>query len=275
LAYQPDAVIISNPTALHLDVAIPAAQCGCHLLIEKPISHSTARVEELERVTKQYHNRVLIGYQFRFHPSLQQVKKLLNESAIGKPISAHAHWGEYLPDWHPWEAYQHSYAARPELGGGVVLTLSHPVDYLSWLLGEVESVSAFTSRVGLNLPVEDTAVITLRYVSGALGSVHLDYLQRPASHWLEIIGTLGSMHWDNTDGVVHLTRVDAQSNSLSQQEFYPPEGFERNWMFLDELRHFAEVVAGNSLPVCSLQDGIQSLRLCLTALASSQQASKP
>lgn len=116
LSYEPESVIISNPTALHLDVAIPAAQCGCHLLIEKPISHSLARVEELERAVEKYHNRVFVGYQFRFHPGLQQVKKLLDEGVIGNPVSAHAHWGEYLPDWHPWENYQQGYAARPELG---------------------------------------------------------------------------------------------------------------------------------------------------------------
>jgi predicted dehydrogenase len=274
LAYKPEAVIISNPTALHLDVAIPAAQCGCHLLIEKPISHSLARLDELEEATQQNQCRVLMGYQFRFHPGLQQVKKLLNEGAIGKPVSARAHWGEYLPDWHPWEDYKHGYAARPELGGGVVLTLSHPLDYLHWLLGEVESLSAFTSRVGLNLPVEDTAEIALRYTNGALGSIHLDYIQRPASHWLEIIGTLGSLRWDNADGLVRLTRVGAQDDAVSQQEFYPPEGFERNWMFLDELRHFCDVVSGEAEPVCTLQDGIQTLRLSLRALAFSQQATK-
>ena len=99
-----------------------------------------------KQAIEQNHSQVLVGFQFRFHPGLQQVKKLLDEGAIGKPISAHAHWGEYLPDWHPWEDYKQGYAARPELGGGVVLTLSHPLDYLRWLLGEVESLSAFTSR---------------------------------------------------------------------------------------------------------------------------------
>jgi predicted dehydrogenase len=263
LAYEPDAVIISNPTALHLDVAIPAAQCGCHLLIEKPISHSLARLNDLEEAIQQSHGRVLIGYQFRFHPGLKQVKRLVDEGAIGKPISVHAHWGEYLPDWHPWEDYKQGYAARPELGGGVVLTLSHPLDYLRWLLGEIDSLTAFTSRLGLNLPVEDTAEIALRFSSGALGSIHLDYLQRPASHWLEIIGMLGSLRWDNADGVVRVSSVGGMDKSIALQEILPPEGFERNWMFLDELRHFQEVVSGRAEPVCTLQDGTRSLRLSL------------
>src|SRR4030067_1285470 len=94
LAYQPDAVIISNPTALHLDIAIPAAQCGCHILLEKPVSHSMARLEELEQAVHQNGVKVLVGFQFRFHPGLLQVKCLMDEDAIGEPLSVRAHWGE-------------------------------------------------------------------------------------------------------------------------------------------------------------------------------------
>lgn len=272
LAHMPDAVIVTNPTALHLSIAIPAAQCGCHLLIEKPISHSMARLDELMQAITENHTRVLVGYQFRFHPGLQQLKKFLDEGAIGEPISARANWGEYLPGWHPWEDYKLGYAARPELGGGVVLTLSHPFDYLRWLLGEVDSLSAFTNHAGLNMPVEDTAEINLRFRNGAVGSVHLDYIQSPPSHWLEVIGTLGMLRWDNTDGITRLSRVKREDNTVTLQEIYPPEGFERNWMFLDELRHFRNVVHGMAEPACSLQDGIQALRISLSALESSQQA---
>ena len=265
LAYKPDAVIVSNPTALHLDIAIPAAQCGCHLLIEKPLSHSMAGLDELKQAVDQNHNKVLIGYQYRFHPGFQQLKTLLDEGAIGEPLSARAHWGEYLPNWHPWEDYKQGYAARPELGGGVVLTLSHPLDYLRWLLGEVDSLWAFTSHMGLNIPVEDTAEISMRFANGALGSVHLDYLQRPASHWLEIIGSLGTLRWDNADGITRLSKVSQDDSAVEVQEIYPPEGFERNWMFLEELRHFRDVLQGEAEPRCTLQDGVMALRLALAA----------
>lgn len=271
LAHQPGAVIICNPTSMHMEVAIPAAQAGCHMLIEKPISHSLARIDELKEAVQHNHCRVLVGFQFRFHPGLVQVKKLLEDNAIGQPNSARAHWGEYLPAWHPWEDYKQGYAARPELGGGVVLTLSHPLDYLRWLLGEVESLSAFTSHNGLNLPVEDSAEISLSFQNGCLGSVHLDYIQRPASHTLELIGTAGSLRWDNADGVTRLALINGSQNAVSLQEFFPPEGFERNMMFLDELRHFRDVLTQTSEPICTLQDGIKALKLCLGALASSHQ----
>jgi len=270
LAYKPDAVIISNPTSLHLDVAIPAAHCGCHLLIEKPISHTMAKLEELQQVIEQNHNKVLIGYQYRFHPGLRQVKRFLDDAAIGEPLSVRAHWGEYLPNWHPWEDYKQGYAARLELGGGVLLTLSHPLDYLRWLLGEVESLSAFTSQNGLNMPVEDDAEILLRFKNGLLGSVHLDYNQRPASHWLEMIGTQGTLHWDNSNGTVRMARVGQDGNVGAWQDFPPPQGFERNSMFLDELHHFCDVLHGKAEPICTMHDGVMALRLALGSHASSQ-----
>jgi predicted dehydrogenase len=271
LAYQPDAVIISNPTSLHLDIAIPAAQSGCHILLEKPISHSMARVDELKQAVQQNSVKVLVGFQFRFHPGLQQIKRLLDKGAIGEPLSSRAHWGEYLPNWHPWEDYKLGYAARPELGGGVVLTLSHPLDYLRWLLGEVSSLWAFTSQKGLKMPVEDLAEIGLRFENGAIGSLHLDYDQRPSSHTLEIIGTRGSIKWDNADGITRLARVGSDAQAGPWQDYLPPEGYERNWMFLDELRHFRDVLQGKAEPVCTLQDGIQALRLALAACQSVRQ----
>ena len=265
LAHQPDAVIIANPSALHLDIAIPAAQAGCHILLEKPVSHSMSRLDELEQAVRRNNAQVLVGFQFRFHPGLRLVKKLLDENAIGEPLSARAHWGEYLPGWHPWEDYTQSYAARPDLGGGVILTLSHPLDYLRWLLGEVACLSAFTSHRGLNMPVEDLAEIGLRFQNGTIASLHLDYDQRPPSHTLELIGTQGTLRWDNAGGIVHLSQVESDGRAGAWQSFPPPDGFERNTMFLDELRHFIDILHGNAEPICSLHDGIMALRLSLAA----------
>jgi predicted dehydrogenase len=206
-----------------------------------------------------------VGFQFRFHPGLRQVKKLLDEETIGTPLSARAHWGEYLPSWHPWEDYRLGYAARTDLGGGVVLTLSHPLHYLHWLLGDVESICGFTSNKGLNMPVEDLAEINLRFASGTLASLHLDYDQRPPSHTLEIIGTRGTIRWDNADGITRLSTIGSDDKAGPWQDFLPPQGFERNWMFMDQMSHFRDVIRGKADPVCSLQDGIHALRLSLAA----------
>ncbi|MFC2025988.1 Gfo/Idh/MocA family protein [Chloroflexota bacterium] len=262
LAQKPTAVIVSNPTSLHLDIAIPAAEAGCHLFLEKPISHSFHRVPEFKYLVEQQKVQVFTGFQFRFHPGLIATKRLLSEGAIGKPLSVRAHWGEYLPNWHPWEDYRHSYSARPDLGGGVILTLSHPLDYLRWLIGAVKSLWAFTGQLSdLELKVEDNAEIGLQFDNGVLGSVHLDYNQRPSSHHLEIIGSQGTIRWEFENGAAQVYRVEFGNWEI----FNPPEGYDRNDMFMAEMRHFLDVLKGQTAPICNLFDGIRALELALAA----------
>ena len=269
--WRPDAVIVSNPTAFHLDVAVPAAEAGCALLLEKPISNSMQGVDLLEQVIGAQGGRVLVGFQFRYHPGLTEVRRLLAQDCIGEVVSVSANWGEYLPDWHPWEDYRISYSARADLGGGVIHTLSHPFDYVRWIIGEVEAISAEVYRSGiLDMDVEDVAEITLRFCNGILGQVHLDYLTRPPRHWLEIIGSEGSLRWDNCDGAVRWW----SAASHQWQTIAAPAGFERNELFLAEMRHFIEVVKGNATPLCSFHDGLRALEVALAAHQSAEQGNR-
>lgn len=270
LALSPQAVIIATPTAHHLDAAIPAAQAGCHLLLEKPVSHSMDGVAQLSAAAAASGARILMGFQFRFHPCLHQLQRLLSAGELGEPLHAGAHWGEYLPDWHPWEDYRQSYSARADLGGGVVLTLSHPLDYLIWLFGRPADVVARTAVLPhLDLQdVEGMADIILGFPSGMSASVHLDYAQRPAVHRLEIVGSEGSARCDLLAG--HLRWwTKASPGGL---EYSVPPGFERNHLFLEEMRHFRSVVEQGADPVCGLEDGIASLKIALAALEAGQRS---
>ena len=113
--HKPDAVIVANPTSMHLDVAIAAAEAGCHLLLEKPVSHSLERLDVLQKTKEKSGSKILVGFQFRYHPMLNKTRGLIQSDALGKILTVHAHWGEYLPQWHPWEDYRQSYAARADL----------------------------------------------------------------------------------------------------------------------------------------------------------------
>jgi predicted dehydrogenase len=281
LAHQPDVVIVSNPTALHLQVAIPAARLGCHLLMEKPVSHSLEGIAELRAAVQQSGCRVLVGYQFRFHPGLMKAANVLQVGAIGRPLSARAHWGEYLPGWHPWEDYRQGYSALSDLGGGAILTLSHPLDYLRWLLGDVQSIWAFAGKHGeLELDVEDCAEIGLLFGQGVLATVHLDYNQRPFEHYLEIIGTQGTLRWDGNDNSVSVFKTQRQIQNPGnvgtwqtypiQETFGEAKPFERNDLFHAEMRHMIQVVQGSAQPICTLDDGIQVLRIALAAQQSAR-----
>jgi predicted dehydrogenase len=260
LAHKPDAVIISNPTALHIDVAIPAAKAGCAILMEKPVSHSLDRLDEFKQAAKIGGAGVLLGYQFRFHPGLRQVKSWLTDGLIGRPLSFRAQWGEYLPNWHPWEDYRKSYTSRQDLGGGVVITLSHPIDYLRWLLGDVKNLWAFSGLLSdLEIQVEDYAEIGMQFANGVTGSLHLDYYQQPPSHTLEISGTAGRITWDNADGTARLF----QSQNGEWLDVKLPANFDRNDLFIAETKHFLDIVQKKAEPVCSLADGEAALKLCL------------
>ena len=265
LSHRPDGVIISNPTSCHLDVAIPAADKGCHLLIEKPISHSMDRVEELEKLIQRGPSKALVGFQFRYHPNLKQIKKLLDDREIGQPLAVRSHWGEYLPDWHPWEDYRTSYSARKDLGGGVLLTLCHSFDYLHWLFGIPEVLwSILGNYSDLGIDVEDTAEVGLIFNKTILGSMHLNYTQIPNKHTLEIIGTKGSIFWDYYRNTVDFY-VREESGETGRTTLQSPPEFERNDLFFDEMEHFLEVTKGKAEPVCNLQDGIVALKMALQA----------
>lgn len=267
LAQSPDGVIVANPSALHLDVAIPSARAGCHLLLEKPVADQLdERIEVLEEVSMQAGIRTIVGFQFRFHPVLGRIKELLENRLLGRVYSFRAHWGEYLPGWHPWEDYRKGYAARKDLGGGVVNTLCHPLDYVRWLFGDVDSVSAITVKVSkLELDVEDVAEINLVMRREIIGSIHLDYFQRPAEHWLAINCEKGRIEWDNSTGSARIFRAEEGQPEIIE----PPEGFERNDLFLEEMRHFINLVNGEIPSRCTLEEGIQALKLTSAIHASS------
>jgi len=276
LAQKPDAVFVSNPTALHLDVAIPAAEAGMHIFLEKPVAGSLDQVDVLRDAVSRSGSRVLVGFQFRFHPTLKKAAEIIQRGELGQVLTFHAHWGEYVPNWHPWEDYRQTYTARADLGGGVIATLTHPLDYMRWLLGEVEALWSFNGHISpLEMDVEDVAEMGLRFASGALGSVHVNYVQRPPVHRMEIVGTNGTLRWDNADGMLHFAHMpqsfgtwQADPPSAVVTTFAPPGGFERNMMFVDQTRHFIDVVYDTADPICTLDDGIRVLEMAIGARRS-------
>ena len=264
LSHKPDAVIISNPSALHMDVAVPAAQIGCALFIEKPLASAPDDLQQFESIITKMGNIVFSAFQFRFNPGLRKIDQLINEKRLGNPISFDCHWGEYLPDWHPWEDYRKSYSANIALGGGVVRTLCHPFDYLRWLFGEPCKLFAVTGNASnLELDVEDFAEVIINFNNDITGHLHLDYYRRPVRHDLEITCTDGVLFWDHAKSDVRVKKADR-----SEETFTAPEGFERNHMFLDEMRHFINLVEGKERKVCDFSDGKKALQISTAVLQS-------
>jgi predicted dehydrogenase len=147
--------------------------------------------------------------------------------------------------------------------------LSHPFDYLRWLLGEVHAVSAVVGRNGgLGIEVDDTADIILEFESGAFGTVHLNYVQQPTCHQLRVIGRSGTILWENETGCVRWF----QTGDAEWQKIPVPLGFERNALFMAEAQHFLDCVAGRAEPLVSLDDGVRALEVTLAAKTSAAES---
>ncbi|MCD6356289.1 MAG: Gfo/Idh/MocA family oxidoreductase [Anaerolineaceae bacterium] len=261
---NPEAVIISNPTSMHMRIAEEAAKANVHIFLEKPISHTVDSLRAFEGMLKNSSSIVYCAYQFRFNPGLQVVKQLIVSEEMGRPLSFQSFWGEYLPGWHPWEDYRKSYAASKKMGGGVVLTLSHPVDYLRWFFGEVQELFAYTGNLSeLEIDVEDTADVLLQYRNGVLGTLHLDYYHSPKKHDLLITCTKGTIRWEYKTSTVQL---EIPSGNI--REIKPAVGYERNKMYLDEMRHFLQVCQSGVEPICSYNDGKKVLETAWGILTS-------
>lgn len=267
LDQNPDAALITNPTSLHIQTALTAANHGCHLFIEKPISHNLNGIDELMNITRKKTLVVLIGCNLRFHPCMKFVKKLIDTNRIGKVISARVQMGQYLPDWHPWEDYRAMYSAHRSLGGGIILDAIHELDYVRWLLGDVDQVFSLSDKLSdLDIDTEDVAEILMKFKNGTIAEVHLDYIQRYPGRSCEIIGDKGSILLDLIKGIVNVYTSEKKEWELYEK----PEEYEMNQTYIDEMSHFINCIKGKERPLISIEDGVEVLKLALAAKDSAR-----
>lgn len=262
LERHPLAVVVSNPSALHVPVALSASQAGSHLFLEKPLSDRRDGVEELTSRVQSRGLTALMGFHFRYSPGLARIRRWVQDGSLGAIVAVEVRWSEFLPDMHPWEDFRVSYAARADLGGGVLNTLCHPFDYLRWLLGNARVVAATESQRGaLGLSVETSVDVRLSFATGAAGLVHLDFLERPRQHRLRVTGTDASAGWSDHDHAAWLW----PNGTPRPERVSAPVGFERNTLFVEEMAHFLACLRGDEIPRCTLQDGAAALELVLAA----------
>lgn len=271
LAEPPDAVFICTPSSLHLDLARQAAERGCHLFIEKPLAASDDGVDALVDLVERRSLVATVGCQWRWHPVVRRLHELATcdglRDLVGEPLSVQAEYGEWLPGWHPYEDYRRSYAARRDLGGGVILTQIHDFDYLCWAFGRPRRVATSGGRLGSDdIDVEDAAVTLLdcRWQGRPLPVVlHQDMLRRSAVRACRVIGTTGELAADLRGGILgHRAGSGAVSEILDARD-YP-----RNRMFLDEVTDFLRAVERHEAPLVTLREAADCLRIALAARRS-------
>jgi predicted dehydrogenase len=263
LSLKPDLVFVTNPSSLHCEVAMKALDSGAYIFIEKPLSDSWNGINELLNHANSI-KRIYVGFQYRFHPALNLLDTLIKKNVIGNLVGARLVNGEYMPGWHPYEDYRNSYAARRELGGGAIVTQIHDFDYAIWLFGMPKFISAFGGHLStLEVDVEDSVQILMNTPHNGTNlpiSISLDYLHWPPKRGITIVGEDGTICCDLIKNIIIFNNRLTQSS-----ETYNFEQFDRNQMFIDELKNFLDFAAGKANPAVDLNDGMKSLQVALAA----------
>lgn len=264
----PDAVVVATPTNEHAASALKAAEAGCHLFIEKPVSYNIEGLVEVLATVKEKGLITLVGCNMRFHLGLKKVKELLDNKAVGRILSADIETGSYMPEWRPGIDYRKTYSSRHNMGGGVILDAIHEIDYARWMLGDVAAVSCMAGKQSsLEIDVEDVADMLLRFSSGVIGRIHLDYVQRSYSRNCKFVGEDGVITWDFNEGRTGF--FSAQDKKWAQ--FIQPANYELNQMYVDEIRHFVNCLKGIEKPTLDIFGGVEDLKIALAAKQSAKE----
>ena len=271
LANPPDVVFITNPSSLHVPIALEAAQRGCHLFIEKPLSHSLEQVGELVALCEAKQLVTCVAYQLRHHPGFVRLRELLAAGAVGKVLSVRAEVGEYLPSFHPYEDYRRMYASKSALGGGVTLSQIHEIDYMCALFGAPRRVFSMGGHVSsLEVDVEDVSISLLEFVRAdgvsLFAELHQDFVQRPAQRGITVIGERGRLLWSLSGR--SLEQTDESGKSVERHNYAK---IPRNQAFLDELANFLGCVIRGEPCTPSVRDGALSLEVAVALLASQSE----
>ena len=213
-----DVVFMCVPTSLHIPIYNEIKLLGeFHIFFEKPLSHTIEGCEQMLFDQKLKGKQVAVGYMLHHHPVLLSAKDIIDSGQLGRIISVRAECGVYLPQWHPWEDYRDFYMSWKTGGGGALLDISHEINYLQWLFGDIEEVQGIVGTFSdLEITSDDLALAIMKFKNGTVGQIQLDLLQFEKSRYCKIIGTEGVLI------------ADIASNSISYNSISAPQWKKEN-----------------------------------------------
>ena len=265
--FQPDLAIIASPASEHIVSAKALANAGTHLLVEKPISNNADGVAELISLARERDLRLQVGYNLRFLKTLQCFRENLINGVIGSVYSVQCEVGQYLPDWRRDVDYRQSVSAQRKFGGGVLLELSHELDLLSWIFGDICSVSAWIGSQGsLEIDVEDSAMLRLEFENKVRAQVMMDFIRKDSTRTCTAVGEKGTLRWDALRGLVE--HFDPSANSW---KVIIRRSLDRDESYSAQLRSFLHSIqAGTASEIAAAgEEGLNVVKVIDAARRSS------
>ncbi len=203
-----DLAVVASPSTHHVEPTLRFIAAGVPVLVEKPLASSYAEGETIRRAASRAVAPVLVGYHLRHSETPLAVRRALHGAALGGLLRAELTVGQHLEQWRPGSDPRRGVTARAELGGGVLLELSHELDALHWLVGPIETIHArlLTEGAPTDGAVDTVADLATTSSTGVSATVHLDMVSRsPRRRW-RFVGTAGELVADLLTGTVHLVR---------------------------------------------------------------------
>ena len=262
------AAIVSSPATLHLEQSLRLVNNGVHLLIEKPLSHTSYGLDEFLKSVNDNSVVAMVGYVLRYDPGAIKFKNWLNSKAIGRILHARIECGSYLPDWRPGQNYRKSVSALFELGGGALLELSHELDYLHWFFGKPIDVQAQIRNSGtLNVNVEDQVDLLMTSKQGYSIVAQVDFIRRYVKRKCTVLTTEGELTWNAIKQNITWKTVNKGSSSYDYSN-------KRDYIYRTQIEVFIDCIENDNAPIVAVEDGINVLRLIDAARDSSKNGYK-
>jgi predicted dehydrogenase len=260
--FKPDVTVVCSPASTHMLYAQIFADNKSSIFIEKPISTSPNGIKNLIKTCEQNRTVLQVGYNLRFSVSLQKFKEIVDSGKLGSLQKIECETGQYLPDWRPESDYRVGVSARKELGGGVLLELSHEIDYLRWIFGEVIWVSGeLTTESDLEIDVEDTARFKMGFhdvsdLNGLVADVSLDFVRRTPSRICRVYGSIANLEWNGLTGEVSIFE---HNKNVWEKIYTDPNDLNKTYE-LEWLSFIDSVNTGNK-PFVTGEDGLRVIEI--------------
>jgi UDP-N-acetyl-2-amino-2-deoxyglucuronate dehydrogenase len=266
LSHKPmDLVILGTPSGLHAEQGIAAAQHGLHVLTEKPIDITTKKADALIAAADKANVKLAVIFQDRLKPNIQRLKKWLEAGLLGKPLLVDARVKWYRPpNYYSSSRWRGTFAF--DGGGALINQAIHTVDLLLWLLGDIVHVQARTATVLHKIEAEDTAVATLEFATGAVGTLLATTAAYPGyARRIEITSTEGTI-------ILEHDRIIAADLRNPPPDFAALGAGDSNQSASSAavtdisghkaiLEDFLQAIANNTQPICNGGEGRRSLAL--------------
>ena len=274
---RPEGVVVATPNHLHEVATVAALERGIPVLVEKPIAHTLESAKRIADAAARTGVATLVGHHRRHNPLMREARDFIRNGGIGKVITVAAQHVRRKADSY------YDVAWKREPGGGpILINAIHDIDCLRFMCGEIEALTAYVGNAARGYAVEDAVSVAMRFESGALGNLTLsDAVQAPWAwemttgeepeyqrqfedcYW--ICGTEGALavptltHWRNEKG-------GGRKDPFSRKRlYYTPAD-----PWVEELKHFGEVIRGEAEPLITAEDGMKTLAATLAIMRSAE-----